>query len=102
MAWAIHVAEKLRIQRVAFWSATAASLSPVLSIQRLIDDGIIDSDGVPLHKNTFQLSPTMTPMSSAEFGWTCMGTLTTTKTIFKHSYGGQSLQCSTMAPLQLD
>ncbi|KAL8234029.1 hypothetical protein R6Q59_020129 [Mikania micrantha] len=32
-AWAIQVAEKLRIQRVAFWSATAASLSPVLSIQ---------------------------------------------------------------------
>ncbi|KAD6795990.1 hypothetical protein E3N88_06886 [Mikania micrantha] len=58
-AWAIQVAEKLRIQRVAFWSATAASLSPVLSIQR-----------VPLHKNTFQLLPTMPPMSSAEFGWT--------------------------------
>ncbi|KAI3761992.1 hypothetical protein L1987_52415 [Smallanthus sonchifolius] len=83
MPWAIRVAEKLRIQRVLFWSAPAAALAATLSLQKLIDDGIIDNDGVPLHENTFQLSPTMPSMTSAEFGWTCMGSLATIKTLFK-------------------
>ncbi|KAI3776996.1 hypothetical protein L1987_46789 [Smallanthus sonchifolius] len=83
MPWAVRVAEKLRIQRVIFWSAPAASLATLLSIQKLVDDGIIDNDGVPLHENTFQLSPTMPSMRSAEFGWTCMGSLPTIKTLFK-------------------
>ncbi|KAI7728887.1 hypothetical protein M8C21_005592 [Ambrosia artemisiifolia] len=83
MPWAIHVAEKLRIQRVIFWSAPAAALSAILSIEKLISDGVIDNDGVPLHENTFQLSPTMPSMRAAEFGWTCMGSIATIKALFK-------------------
>nr|GFB60081.1 UDP-glycosyltransferase 83A1-like [Tanacetum cinerariifolium] len=33
----------------------------------------------------FQLSSTMPPMSTAEFGWACMGTLETTKILFKYA-----------------
>ncbi|XP_076950515.1 UDP-glycosyltransferase 83A1-like [Bidens hawaiensis] len=107
MPWAIHVAEKLRLQRVIFWSAPAAALSQILSIEKLINDGIIDNDvlilnyvihhfqlthvtlfltGIPLHENTFQLSPTMPPMRAAEFGWTCIGSLPTLKALFKFTF----------------
>ncbi|KAM0039851.1 putative 7-deoxyloganetin glucosyltransferase [Helianthus debilis subsp. tardiflorus] len=83
MPWAIHVAEKLRIQRVIFWSAPAAAFSALLSLKKLINDGIIDNEGVPLHQNTFQLSPTMPSMRSTEFGWTCMDSVPTIKVLFK-------------------
>lgn len=45
MPWAIHVAERLRIRRVTFWSAPAAALSVLLSTEKLISDGIIDEEG---------------------------------------------------------
>ncbi|GKA76890.1 UDP-glycosyltransferase 83A1-like protein [Tanacetum coccineum] len=85
MPWANLVAAKLRIQRATFWSAPAAAYATTLSIQRLIDDGIINNDGVPLKETIFQLSSTMPPMSTAEFGWACMGTLETTKILFKYA-----------------
>ncbi|PWA52924.1 UDP-glucuronosyl/UDP-glucosyltransferase [Artemisia annua] len=84
MPWATRVAEKLRIRRATFWSAPAATLATLLSIQKLIDDGIMDNEGVPL-ENIFHLSPNMPPMSTAEFGWACMGTLETTKILFKYA-----------------
>lgn len=45
MGWALGVAEKLNIRRVAFWPAAAAMLASLFSVSKLIDDGIIDSDG---------------------------------------------------------
>nr|GFA72172.1 UDP-glycosyltransferase 83A1-like [Tanacetum cinerariifolium] len=85
MPWANRVAAKLGIHRATFWSAPAAAYATTLSIQRLIDYGIINNDGVPLKETIFQLSSTMPPMSTAEFGWACMGTLETTKILFKYA-----------------
>ncbi|KAJ4706713.1 UDP-glycosyltransferase [Melia azedarach] len=45
MGWAIEVAEKMNIKRAAVWTASAASLALSLNIPKLIDDGIIDSNG---------------------------------------------------------
>ncbi|XP_054803907.1 UDP-glycosyltransferase 83A1-like isoform X2 [Prosopis cineraria] len=43
MGWALEVAEKMGIHRAVFWSASALLLAMVLSITKLLHDGIIDS-----------------------------------------------------------
>ncbi|KAK3032568.1 hypothetical protein RJ639_036807 [Escallonia herrerae] len=48
----------------------------------LIDDGIINNNGTPIKNQMIQLSPTMPPMNTAQFGWACIGDLTTQKQIF--------------------
>lgn len=50
MGWALEVAEKMKIRRVAFWPASAALLTLSFTIPKLIDDGIIDSNGEYLHE----------------------------------------------------
>lgn len=44
-AWAIELAEKMKIKRVAFWPPAAGLVALSLRIPKLIDDGIIDKDG---------------------------------------------------------
>ncbi|KAL9827326.1 UDP-glycosyltransferase 83A1 [Arabidopsis thaliana] len=44
LGWAIEVAAKFGIRRAAFCPAAAASMVLGFSIQKLIDDGLIDSD----------------------------------------------------------
>lgn len=46
MGWALKVAEKMGIRRVAFWPASAAVLGSIFSIPKLIKDGIINNDGM--------------------------------------------------------
>ncbi|KAJ9147538.1 hypothetical protein P3X46_029688 [Hevea brasiliensis] len=81
MGWALEVAEKMKIRRVAFWPASAALLTSLFSIQKLIDDGIIDSNGTPLKNQMIQLASAMPAMNSANLIWTCVGDLTTQKII---------------------
>ncbi|XP_059293879.1 UDP-glycosyltransferase 83A1-like [Lycium ferocissimum] len=69
VGWALGVAEKLNIRRVAFWPAAAATLTSFFSIPKLIDDGIIDSDGAILKKQGIKLSPNMPIMNSSDFSW---------------------------------
>ncbi|XP_060194459.1 UDP-glycosyltransferase 83A1-like [Lycium barbarum] len=69
VGWALGVAEKLNIRRVAFWPAAAATLTSFFSIPKLIDDGIIDSDGAILKKQGIKLSPNMPIMNSSDFTW---------------------------------
>lgn len=45
IGWALEIAEKRGISRVAFRPASAAQLVLGLSIPKLIDNGIIDKDG---------------------------------------------------------
>lgn len=45
IGWALEMAEKKGIPCAAFCPASAAQLDLGLSIQKLIDDGIIDKDG---------------------------------------------------------
>lgn len=43
--WALQVAEKMQIKKVAFWPASAALLALEFCIPKLIHQGIIDDDG---------------------------------------------------------
>ena len=45
LGWALEVAEKMRIRRVAFWPAAAALLAMQFRIPKLIEQKLIDSDG---------------------------------------------------------
>ncbi|KAJ6753079.1 hypothetical protein OIU74_027853 [Salix koriyanagi] len=52
MGWSLEVAEKMNIHRAIFWPASAAILCSMLSISKLVNDGIIDIDGEALHYRT--------------------------------------------------
>jgi hypothetical protein len=45
MGWALEVAEKMKIPRAAFCPASSATLASIFNIPKLIDSGIINSDG---------------------------------------------------------
>lgn len=45
MGWALEVAEKMKIPRAAFWPASGAILASIFDIPKLLDSGIIDSNG---------------------------------------------------------
>ena len=45
VAWAFDVAEKMGIQSAAFWPNVPATLALILLIPKLIEDGIIDTQG---------------------------------------------------------
>ncbi|CAL0318732.1 unnamed protein product [Lupinus luteus] len=72
MGWALEVAKKIGIRTVAFWPASASVLILFLSLQKLIDDGTIDSDGIPAKDITVHLSPMMPAMRTTEFTWACI------------------------------
>ncbi|WJX65711.1 hypothetical protein P8452_50340 [Trifolium repens] len=65
MGWALNVGSKFGINGALFWSSSAAMFAMVNNIPKLIDDGIIDSDGLSSTRKTFQLSPNM-PMMDTE------------------------------------
>ncbi|KAJ9564303.1 hypothetical protein OSB04_000269 [Centaurea solstitialis] len=83
MGWAIKVAKKMGIRRAAFWPASVASLASILSFQKLIDDGIIDNDGIPLQDQMIRLSETLPPLKPANLPWTCFEDPSTVKVFFK-------------------
>lgn len=43
--WALEVAERMKIRRVAFWPAAAALLALAFSVPELINNGVIDNNG---------------------------------------------------------
>ena len=45
MGWALEIGHKLGIDGALLWTASATSLAACYCIPRLIDDGIIDSEG---------------------------------------------------------
>ncbi|TKY65105.1 UDP-glycosyltransferase 83A1 [Spatholobus suberectus] len=79
MGWALQVGHKLGIKGALLWPASATSLATCDCIQRLIDDGIVDSDGNPIKKQEIQLSPNMLMMDTANFPWCGLG-----KILFHH------------------
>ncbi|CAA2972634.1 UDP-glycosyltransferase 83A1-like [Olea europaea subsp. europaea] len=82
MGWALELAKKLGIKTVAFFPAAAAVFNLLANCPKLIDDGIIDSDGRVLKKQMFQLSPAMPVMNSETLAWISMGDLATQKIMF--------------------
>ncbi|KAL1211353.1 UDP-glycosyltransferase 83A1 [Cardamine amara subsp. amara] len=83
LGWAIEVAAKFGISRAAFCPAAAASMVLGFSIQKLIDDGLIDSEGSPRVNKTIQLSPGMPKMETEKFVWVCLKNKESQKNIFQ-------------------
>ncbi|CAK9162986.1 unnamed protein product [Ilex paraguariensis] len=83
MGWALEVADKMGIKRAIFWTAAAAQLALVLSIPKLIDDGIINNDGILMKNKMIQLSPSMPVMNTKSLLWACIGDLTIQKIVFE-------------------
>ncbi|KAK9116496.1 hypothetical protein Sjap_015443 [Stephania japonica] len=74
MAWALKVAAKMGIPRAAFWSSSAAILASVLHLPKLIEDKIVNDNGVPyINNQMIKLSPSMPSMSTNQLVWMCMG-----------------------------
>ncbi|TKY65103.1 UDP-glycosyltransferase 83A1 [Spatholobus suberectus] len=69
MGWALEVGRKLGIKGALLCPASATSLASAVCIPRLIDDGIIDSQGHPTKKQEIQLSPNMPMMDTHNFPW---------------------------------
>ncbi|KAM0955316.1 hypothetical protein ACFX13_024096 [Malus domestica] len=82
--WALDVAAKMKIRRVAFWPASAAALALSFNIPKLIHEGIIDdNDGTPLKSQEIELAKNLPKMKTADLLWTCFHTLATQKIVFQ-------------------
>ncbi|XP_004306079.1 PREDICTED: UDP-glycosyltransferase 83A1-like [Fragaria vesca subsp. vesca] len=70
--WALEVAQKMKIVKVAaFWPAAAATLVLNFCIPNLVHEGIIDDEGTVLKSQMVQLAPKMPMIKSANFVWAC-------------------------------
>ncbi|XP_057769686.1 UDP-glycosyltransferase 83A1-like [Salvia miltiorrhiza] len=71
------------IKRAAFLPAAAALLALTTSADKLVDDGIIDTNGTPLQSEPIRLSPSMPAVNPNHFAWLCLPDLASRKLIFQ-------------------
>ncbi|CAK9326410.1 unnamed protein product [Citrullus colocynthis] len=83
LGWALEVAEKMRIRRVAFWPAAAALLAMQFSIPKLIEEKLIDSDGTLLKSEEIKLAATVPTTRTERLVWACVGDKETEKILFQ-------------------
>ncbi|MED6216524.1 hypothetical protein PIB30_008509 [Stylosanthes scabra] len=69
MSWALEIGHRLGIKGALFSPTSATSLASGILVQRLIDDGIIDSSGLPTRKQEIELSPGIPMIDTAQFPW---------------------------------
>ncbi|KAJ1421485.1 UDP-glucuronosyl/UDP-glucosyltransferase [Sesbania bispinosa] len=75
MGWALEVGREIGIKGALLWPASATSLVSFNSMQRLIDERIIDSQsGLPTRKQEIELSPNLPMMDGAAMPWYCLKT----------------------------
>ncbi|XP_015879807.3 UDP-glycosyltransferase 83A1 [Ziziphus jujuba] len=85
MGWAMEVATKMGIRGAIFWPAAAATFVMELNIQRMINEGLIDSSGFQTNKKQkLHLSQGLPAMDASNFPWSCTGDSTSQKTIFHY------------------
>ncbi|KAG4911710.1 hypothetical protein JHK82_052311 [Glycine max] len=86
MGWALDVGTKFGIKGTLLWPASAALFALVYNLPKLIDDGIIDSDGglTPTTKKTIHISQGMAEMDPETFFWFNMGDTVNRTTVLKY------------------
>ncbi|KAJ1398772.1 UDP-glucuronosyl/UDP-glucosyltransferase [Sesbania bispinosa] len=85
MGWALDVGSKLGINGALLCTLPIASFALLYNVPKLIDDGVIDSDGLPATKKAFQISPSMPTMDTRALFWlTVNGSISFKKTIFNY------------------
>ncbi|CAH1437637.1 unnamed protein product [Lactuca virosa] len=85
MGWALRVAKKMGIRTAAFWPAALTSQAINICYEKLIKDGIINNDGIPLNDDMIQLSETMPPIKPKNLPWMCFGDMVTKELLFQHA-----------------
>nr|XP_043608257.1 UDP-glycosyltransferase 83A1-like [Erigeron canadensis] len=83
MPWAIRVAKKLGITSATFWLASVATLASILSVQKLLDDGIINDKGILLKDGMIRLSENMHPIKTSNIWWVCFDDLALIEATFQ-------------------
>nr|GFA37911.1 UDP-glycosyltransferase 83A1-like [Tanacetum cinerariifolium] len=63
-------------------TGSAAVMAVFMSVQKLLDDQVIDRNGVPVKDQMVQLSTNMPPMDPKQFLWACISDPVTNKTMF--------------------
>ncbi|KAF5763763.1 putative UDP-glucuronosyl/UDP-glucosyltransferase [Helianthus annuus] len=69
LAWALQVVKKMEIGRVIFCPASTATLATMLSIPKLIDDGVINNKGIPQNSEMIRLTEAMPPLKPEQLLW---------------------------------
>ncbi|XP_062150713.1 UDP-glycosyltransferase 83A1-like [Alnus glutinosa] len=83
MGWAVEVANKMGIRGAIFWCAAAAALALQMSLPRLIDDGILNGDGLPTKKvELIQLSPGIPAFETKNLPWAAISDPSKQKILF--------------------
>ncbi|XP_054810438.1 UDP-glycosyltransferase 83A1-like [Prosopis cineraria] len=84
MAWALEIAHKLGIKAAVICPTSAALFAFELHMPKLIQDGLMDSDGMPIVKGEFEISPEIPKMNTADIAWCCMGDSTSQKLVYDY------------------
>ncbi|XP_020969344.1 UDP-glycosyltransferase 83A1-like isoform X2 [Arachis ipaensis] len=95
MGWALEVAKKIGINGALFWPASAALFAMQYNIPKLMDDGIIDSQGAPTAEKRFQLSPSIREMDTGLIWWINFPKIETQRKMFKYLLSFTKTQYST-------
>ncbi|KAI3776999.1 hypothetical protein L1987_46792 [Smallanthus sonchifolius] len=82
MGWVVRVARKMGIRLASFCPSSVAVSAVIMSVQKLMDDEVINCNGVPMKDQMIQLSNSMPFMDPRNFIWACVGDSTTNKIIF--------------------
>ncbi|EOY22025.1 PREDICTED: UDP-glycosyltransferase 83A1 [Theobroma cacao] len=69
--WALEVAKKMGIKRAAVLLSSPASMALALHVPRLIEAGIIDTDGTLIKDEPITLSEDIPAWNSSELSWSC-------------------------------
>ncbi|KAF8389723.1 hypothetical protein HHK36_024242 [Tetracentron sinense] len=71
LGWALEVAVKMGIKRAAFSPYAVGLLALDLQFPKLMEDGIVDSNGTTVKDEVIKLSPGMPDMKTTEIMWNC-------------------------------
>ncbi|KAL1322804.1 hypothetical protein HN51_067804 [Arachis hypogaea] len=81
MGWALEVGRKLGIKCALLFPGSATTMASVHCLPKLMEEGIVDSDGNITKTQEIQFSPLMPMMDAKNFAWGTIG-----KAFFDHLY----------------
>ncbi|KAF8378797.1 hypothetical protein HHK36_030146 [Tetracentron sinense] len=86
MGWAVKVAKKMGIPQAAFWPANACLRALLVLIPQLIEEGIIDANGITRKQEMIQLSSNLPVFDTTQLPWHCFDGLVMQQTVFHHLF----------------
>ncbi|XP_058070356.1 UDP-glycosyltransferase 83A1-like [Magnolia sinica] len=84
MGWALEVAAKMGIRGAAVSTLPMGLCALMCHVPKLIEDGIIDADGLPTKQQMIKLSLTMPALNTTHLLWLCVGDRVSQKSIFRY------------------